>query len=145
MFTLTTASAVRAVLCILVVWFIIWFVVCAWMDHNDFLRVRLQNERLEALYTTANAELEWQKLARKAQEKKYDELYSAMMRVNQENLRLSSPKMLTKTFNKELGDEVYRLYIQGCSRKELAKKYGISYSYLCNIIRQRVRLQDPLF
>jgi len=145
MFTLTTATAVRAGICIIIVGFIIGFIVCAWVDHNDFLRIQLQKERFEALYIAANAEVESQKLARKAQEKKYDELYSAMMRVNQENAKLKSPANLTKSFWKEKGDEVYRMFLQGCSRKECAKRFGISYSHTCKIIRSKQKLQDPLF
>lgn len=144
MFTLTTATAFWAGICILIVGFIIWFLICAWIDVNDFRNIQLEKETLVVHCQAVTAELEWQKLARKEQQKRYDDLYSAMMRVNQENVKLKAPANLTKSFWKEKGDDVYRLFLQWCTRKDLAKRFGISYPHICKIIASKISAQDPL-
>lgn len=125
-------------------------------------------EFTETKLATTNAELEWQKLARKLQTQKYDELYTRLLAVNAQNAKLTkklqeltnpelNPKveqevnevvkaqLLSHSFSKEMWDAVYNLFLRGATRREIADKYGVSYSTICKIIMHKDRKQDPLF
>lgn len=121
-------------------------------------------ESLEAKIVTTNAELEWQKLARKLQTQKYDELYTRLLAVNAQNAKLTkemhpavNPKvqvamdetvkaqLLSHSFSKEMWNAVYNLFLRGATRMQIAKRYGVSYANVCKIIREKDRKQDPLF
>ena len=121
-------------------------------------------ETLESRVVTTNAELEWQKLARKIQQKKYDELYTRLLAVNAQNAKLTkelnpdiNPKvqvamdetvkaqLLSHSFSKEMWSAVYNLFLRGATRMQIAKRYGVSYANVCKIIREKDRKQDPLF
>ena len=52
--------------------------------------------------------------------------------------------LLKRSFSREMGNEVYQLWLRGASRKSLAKKFGVSYPHICAIIRHIDRSQDPL-
>lgn len=84
------------------------------------------------------AELEWQKLARKEQTRKYDELYDAFLRVNKYNVELKKKNISLMNTYEEAGDEVYRQFLKGVSRKELARIYpNVAYTTICNWIRRK--------
>lgn len=84
------------------------------------------------------AELEWQKLARREQERKYDELYDSFLRVNQYNTELTKEVQKYKNTFGECADEVYAMFLAWYSRKELCKLYpSVAYSTLCNWIRRK--------
>lgn len=128
----------------------------------------------DSKFITTNAELEWQKLARKIQQKKYDELYTRMLAVNAQNAKLTKenqelmkstfnelhpiePKvqiavdetvkaqLLSHSFSREMWSAVYNLFLRGATRMQIAKRYGVSYANVCKIIREKDRKQDPLF
>ena len=171
MFTLTITTAVWAGLCILVLGFIIWFIAAALMDSSEFKKKDLEKERVEALYLSANAEVESLHLARKMQQKRYDDLYAHMLAVNAQNTKLAKElsaahftprkeveervkedmevsvkaQLLSHSFSKEMWDAVYNLFLRGATRKEIAQKFGVSYANVCKIIREKDRKQDPLF
>ena len=84
------------------------------------------------------AELEGQKLARKEQTRKYDELYDAFLRLNKYNTELKKQNVSLMNTYEEAGDEVYRQFLSGISRKELARIYpNVAYSTICNWIRRK--------
>lgn len=84
------------------------------------------------------AELEGQKLARKEQTRKYDELYDAFLRLNKYNTELKKQNISLMNTYEEAGDEIYRQFLNGVSRKELAHIYpNIAYSTICNWIRRK--------
>lgn len=93
-----------------------------------------------------HAELEWQRLARKEQTRKYDELYDAFLRVNKYNANLKKEMQKYKNTYEECGDEVYQLFLSWKTRKEICKLYpSVAYSTICRWIRQRKEeiLSDP--
>jgi hypothetical protein len=141
-----------------------------WLGHYYWLKEA--NDVIDALnvkLTCANWEIEGLKLARKVQTQKYDEVYSQLLKVNEVNAKLNKEKLwldschhvmprnpriisekekadlLRKSFCKEMWNEVYQLWLRGASRKSLAKKFGVSYPHICQIIRNIDRRQDPLF
>ena len=94
--------------------------------------------------TLLEAELEWQKLARKAQERKYDELYDSMLRVNGYNKRLRQELDWHKTFIERCGEDVYQLYVKWLSRKDIAAHYPeVGYNQICYVIREMVKKHWP--
>lgn len=85
-----------------------------------------------------NSELRGQKLARKEQTRRYDELYDAFLRVNQYNTELQKQNFSLKNTYEECADEIYAQFLAWKSRQELCQLYPkVAYSTLCNWIRRK--------
>lgn len=90
------------------------------------------------------SELEGKTLALKAQEKKYNELYDSMLRVNGYNKRLRQELDWHKTFIERCGEDVYQLYKKWLSRKDIADHYPeVGYNQICYIIREMIKRHWP--
>lgn len=162
-------AMVTIIICDVII-FIVGIFIWVFIKDQEKLKkindLEYQLQCAESGLVASNAELEWQKLARKAQTKKYDDLYAHMLAVNAQNAKLqkqlSTPscsdhkvdsivdehikaQLLTHSFSKEMWSAVYNLFLRGATRKEIANRYGVSYANVCKIIRERDRKQDPLF
>lgn len=49
------------------------------------------------------------------------------------------------SFDSRHGDAVFVAFCNGASRRELAKRFNISYPTVCRVIAKRQKKQDPLF
>lgn len=85
------------------------------------------------------AELLAQKLARREQQRKYDQLYDTLLRVNKLNTELNKKvQSITPKYDDVAVDMVTMLNM-GFSRRAIAKKYGVPYVTVCFWIRKKVK------
>ena len=96
-----------------------------------------ERQLLDADIRCLRADLAGQDLARKSQEKKYDQLYDSFLRLNQYNTELQKRLQAKSNTYEDLGDRIYLDLLAGVSRHDLAKKYNVNYSTLCFWIRKK--------
>ena len=83
------------------------------------------------------ADLFGQKLARKEQERKYDELYDALLRTNKLNAELHKKLASAPRTYENSADLMIKMLNSGTSRDEISKKLGVNYSTVCYWIRKK--------
>ena len=83
------------------------------------------------------AELSGHKMAREAQQKKYDNLYDAFLRVNQYNTALNKKLQESSKSYETVADGMYSMFLNWKSRKEISDYYNIPYSTTCFYIRTK--------
>ena len=116
------------IICLYVLWLIavscISYLAWRWKYANDL--------------QLTEADLAGQRVARREQERRYDELYDAFLRLNKYNTDLQKTIQKYKNSYEECGEEVYNLFLDGKSRKELAQLYpSVAYTTICNWIRRK--------
>lgn len=84
-----------------------------------------------------NADLQGQKLARKEQQRKYDELYDAFLRVNKMNTELNKKLQALPPTYEDCADDMVTMLSMWFSRQGIAQKYKVSYSTACYWIRKK--------
>lgn len=85
----------------------------------------------------ANADLQGQRLARKEQQRKYDELYDAFLRVNKMNTDLNKKLQAIPPTYEDCADDMVTMLGMWFSRQGIAQKYKVSYSTVCYWIRKK--------
>lgn len=88
------------------------------------------------------AELRGQKMARKEQQRKYDELYDAFLRVNKLNKDLNKKIQMIPPTYEDCADDMFTMLHMWFSRHGIAEKYGISYSTVCYWLRKKQKEHD---
>lgn len=132
---------VMAVVAVLVGW-------CLGYALGCFHEGKLYESKVKTLQfdvDVAHADLEAKRLALKEQISRYDELYTRFIKLNRMNTDLSKWMLLTESFTKREGDSVYVQYLHGASRRELSKRFGVSYPLICKIIQDHEKKQNRLF
>lgn len=104
----------------------------AWAKRSDSLL-----ETARADLKCADAEINWLRLSQKSQQKKYDDLYDAFLRVNQYNTNLNKRVTELSRSYESVGDEIYSKLLSWKTRKELASEYWVPYTTLCSWIRKK--------
>lgn len=98
---------------------------------------------MEADMNCLKAELRWQHLSRRAQEKKYDDLYDAFLRVNQYNTELQKKLDAKSRTYEDMSEIVYNLFKMWSTRRELSVQFDIPYSTMCRWISNKI-LEDNI-
>ena len=87
------------------------------------------------------ADLNGQRLARKEQERKYDELYSAFLRVNKLNTELNKKIASLPPTYEDCADQMVAMLNTWFTRHEIADRFGVNYTTAC--YRMRKKMEEP--
>lgn len=85
------------------------------------------------------ADLLAQKLARREQQRKYDQLYDTLLRVNKLNTELNKKVQSITPKYGEVAVDMVTMLNMGFSRRAIAKKYGVPYATVCFWIRKKAK------
>ena len=123
-----------------IVWFIAWWILFYfvwWWTNSSKMSI------MEADMNCLKAELNWQHLSRKAQEKMYDDLYDAFLRVNKHNTELQKKLDAKSRTYEDMSEIVYNLFKMWSTRRELSVQFDIPYSTMCRWISNKI-LEDNI-
>ena len=85
----------------------------------------------------AEADLKGQRMARKEQQRKYDELYDAFLRVNKLNKDLNKKIQTLPPTYEDSANDMFTMLNMWFSRKGIAHKYGVPYPTVCSWLRKK--------
>ena len=83
------------------------------------------------------ADLNGQKLARKEQQRQYDELYTAFLRMNKLNSGLQKKLSSLPPTYEDCADEMLAMLNTWFTRHEIADRFGVCYSTVCYWLRKK--------